>query len=581
MENQTLDLKDYLKIIKKRRKFLILPMFVIALLSIILAVVLPSVFRSSATILIEEQEIPAELVRSTVTTFADQRIQVISQRIMSRSNLMEIVNKFNLYAQDRLKKPEERILEKMRKLIKVETISADVIDPRNGTPTKATIAFTLTFDDESASTAQKVANELTSLFLKENIKSRTESAENAALFLNEEARRLKDKIAQLQSTLAEFKEKHLHQLPEANQLNQQELASLTNQLMNLDVQERAAQERRFYLEGQLAQIDPNAMASSATGSRVFDMQDRLKELQSQYPSMQARYSDTHPDVVKIKREIESLQKEIGANTDINKMNAELTDRKADLALLLKQYSDKHPDVVKLQKEIASLQSAIVEAKQNNYSNSNFEPDNPAYITMKSQLDAVDGDIRSLDDTRSRLNARITELRENLMKAPLVEKEYTDLVQELDNNNQRYQAVSAREMEAQIAQQLELEKKGERFTLIDPPQEALEPVSPNRIAILFLGMVLAIAVGFGTVALIEIIGSTISSEKTITNILGVAPLASIPYLQSQRESQAKSKQRKTLLIVIMVVFLIAVALFHFFFMPLDVFWYKLLRVLNTL
>ena len=581
MENQAPDIKDYLKIVKKRRKFLVIPMLVIALLSVILAVVLPSVFRSSATILIEEQEIPSELVRSTVTTFADQRIQIISQRIMSRLNLVEIIKKYDLYAEDRERKTEEKILETMRKSIKVETISADVIDPRNGAPTKATIAFVLAFDDESPNTAQKVTNELTSLFLKENIKSRTESAENAAMFLSEETRRLKDKIGQLQTTLASFKEKHLHQLPEANQLNQQELTSLTNQLMNLDVQERAAHERRFYLEGQLAQIDPNAMATNAAGGRVFDMKDRLKILQSDYPSLLARYSETHPDVIKVKREIESLQKEIGSNTDLNKMNAELTDKKAELALLLKQYSDKHPDVVKLQKQIASLQQSLLEASKNEYAKIDLQPDNPAYITLKSQMDAVDGEIKSLGDTRSRIKSKIEELRGNLMQAPLVEKEYIDLVQELNNTNQRYQAVSAREMEAQIAQQLELEKKGERFTLIDPPQEPLEPVSPNRIAILFLGLVLAVAGGFGAVALAEMLGSTVNSEKAILQILGVEPLATIPYLESETENREAKKQRQIVIMVTVGAAVLAVVLFHFIFMPLDVFWYKLLRVVNTL
>jgi len=581
VENQTPDIKDYLKIIKKRRRFLVIPLVAIALLSIILAVALPSVYRSAATILIEEQEIPSELVKSTVTTFADQRIQVISQRIMSRSNLVEIIKKYNLYADDIKSKTEEVILEKMRASIKVETVSADVIDPRRGTPTKATIAFVLSFDDKSPSLAQKVTNELTSLFLKENIKSRTESAENAALFLSEEARRLKDKIQELQSRLAAFKEQNLQQLPEANQLNQQELTSLTNQLMSLDTQERNALDRRFYLEGQLAQIDPNALATNAVGNRVFGMKDRLKELQSQYPSLLARYSDNHPDVVKAKREIESLQKEIGANTDLNKLNAELTEKKADLASLLKQYSDKHPDVIKLQKQISRLQKALVEADQNNYAKVDLEPDNPAYITLQSQLEAANSDIKSIDMTRGKLKARIEELRNNLMRSPLVEKDYMDLVQELNNTNQRYQEVSAREMEAQISQQLEVEKKGERFTLIDPPQEPLEPVSPNRIAILFLGFVLSIAGGFGTVALVEMMDSSIHSEKTITSILGVEPLASIPYLESRDEKQKYQAQRRFLFISIALALIIAMLLFHFLFMPLDVFWYKLLRVAGGL
>ena len=112
MENQVApDINDYLKIIKRRRKYLLIPLLVIALLSIVLAVVLPSMYRSTATILIEEQEIPPELVRSTVTTFADQRIQVISQRIMTRANLVDIVHKFDLYPKERNSKPEERILE--------------------------------------------------------------------------------------------------------------------------------------------------------------------------------------------------------------------------------------------------------------------------------------------------------------------------------------------------------------------------------------------------------------------------------------------------------------------------------------
>ena len=581
MENQAPDINDYLKIIKRRSKFLIIPFVVISILSVVLSVVLPSVYRSIATILIEEQEIPPELVRSTVTTFADQRIQVISQRIMTRSNLVEIVQKYDLYPKERKSKSEERILEKMRKSIKVEPISADVIDPRNGTPTRATIAFTLTFDDKSPVLAQKVANELTSLFLKENIKSRTESAENATLFLSEESRRLKEKIQQIQGLLATFKEKNLNQLPQISQLNQQELTSLSGQLLSLESQERSLHERQFYLEGELAQIDPNALATNATGNRVFDMKDRLKVLESEYPSLQASYSADHPDVIKVKREIESLKKQTGGNIDLNKMNAELTNKKADLALLLKQYSEKHPDVLKLQKQISILQRSMVTAKETESTSTSILPDNPAYITLKAQMEGIHAELKSLDYTRDQLNKKMADLRKSLRQAPLVEKEYTDLIQELDNSNIRYREVSAREMEAQISQQLEVERKGERFTLIDPPQEPLEPISPNRPAILFLGFVFAIASGFGCVFLVEMLGSTINNKKTIAAILGVAPLSSIPYLESKEESEAITKRRIIVLAGILIAAVVSVIGFHFIVMPLDVFWYKLLRVIGNI
>jgi len=580
VENQAPDIKDYLKIIKRRRKYIIIPFLAIFLLSIILSVVLPSVYRSSATILIEEQEIPSELVRSTVTTFADQRIQIISQRIMSRSNLMEIIKKFNLYADDLKSKTEERILEKMRKSIKVETVSADVIDPRNGVPTKATIAFVLAFDSSSSTLAQKVTNELVSLFLKENIKSRTDAADNAALFLSEEKKRLKDRIQEIQSNLATFKEKNLNQLPEANSLNQAELSSINNQLMMLDSQERSAQERRFYIEGQLAQIDPNSMASDAVGNRVFDTKDRLKQLQAQYPSVVSRYSENHPDVVKIKHEMDSLQKEIGSSADLNKLSGELNDKKSELASILKQYSDRHPDVQKLQKEITALQQALIDAKQHEYSPVDVKPDNPAYITLQTQLAAINGDMKSLAQTRILLNEKIENLRANLHKAPLIEKEYMDMLQELENTHNRYRGVDAREMEAQIAQQLELQKKGERFTLIDPPQEPLEAFSPNRLVILLLGLVLAVGGGFGSVALAEIMDSTIHTERAIASIIGVTPLATIPYLENREESDKRKKRQKLIFIIGVLGGLLATIAFHFIVMPLDVFWYKLLRVVST-
>lgn len=581
MENQAIDIRDYFKIIKRRSKYLLLPFVVISILSIVLAVVLPSVYRSMATILIEEQEIPSDLVRSTVTTFADQRIQVISQRIMTRSNLLELINKFDLYSKERKSKSEERVLEKMRESIRVEPLSANVIDKRNGMPSLATIAFTLSFDNDNPALAQKVANELTSLFLKENIKSRTESAQNATLFLTEEAKRLRDKINDTQTKLAAFKEKNLNQLPQVTQLNQQELTSLSTQLLTIDSQERSLNERTFYLEGELSQIDPHSMAMGANGARVYDSKDRLKLLESQFPSMQATYSASHPDVVKIKREIESLRKQTGNKTDFNKLNVELTTKKTQLSSALKQYSDKHPDVLRLQKQVATLEKSLSDTRVEDISHGDIQPDNPAYITLKAQLESIHAELNSLKLTREKLTQKSEDIRKNLRQAPLVEKEYIDLLQDLDNNNLRYREVSARKMEAEISQQLEVERKGERFTLIDPPQEPLEALSPNRPAIFFLGFVFAIAGGFASVFLAEMLGATVNSEKTITQLLGVAPLASIPYLESMEEQAGASKRRYIIIGITLLIIIVAIFAFDYFVMPLDVFWYKLLRVIDNL
>ncbi len=580
MENHESDFKDYLKIFKRRRKFFIIPAISVALIGVLLAVLLPSMYSSSATILIEEQVIPTDLVRSTVTTYADQRIQIISQRIMTRSNLSKIIKEYDLYADDRKTEPLEVILENMRELIEVNTISADVVDPRRGgASTQTTIAFTLAFKDESPVLAKKVANELVSVFLKENIKSRTLSAENATLFLSEATRRLKDKIETIQNQLAVFKEKNINSLPEITQFNLQEITALNSRLLNLDSQERSLLERRFYLEGQLAQIDPNALATNATGNRVFDIKDQLQILESKYPSLLAMYSDSHPDVLATKREIASLRKQIDDNVDLNNLNAELTEKKAELALLAEKYSTEHPDVLALNKQIEIIKDTMLQAQKSVAVNSSVQPDNPAYITMKSQVESVNSEIKSVAYTRTKLIGKIKELKELVRKAPLVEKEYIDLVQELDNTTIRYREVSAREMEAEISQHLELERKGERFTLIDPPQEPLEPVSPNRPVILILGFILAIASGVGVVAVSEAMDSSIYNKNTVADILGVGPLASIPYLENKLEHQRAIRNRGIVIISVLLFIVIISVLFHFFLMPLDVFWYKLLRVIS--
>src|SRR5271168_1044770 len=118
-------------------------------LTVLLAVLLPPTYRAGATILIEQQEIPQDMVRSAISSFADQRIQVISQRVMTTLNLMSLIERYNLYPDIRESKPREVLLQKMRSDIALKMISADVIDPRSGRPTQATIAFTVSYQNQS------------------------------------------------------------------------------------------------------------------------------------------------------------------------------------------------------------------------------------------------------------------------------------------------------------------------------------------------------------------------------------------------------------------------------------------------
>ena len=183
----SITISDIRAIAGRRKWSFILPAVAVFALGVAVAFLLTPIYESTSTILIEEQEIPRDFVISTMTSFAEQRIQSINQRIMSTTKLLEIINKFNLYANLRNKRTTEEIVDRMRKKdIKFQTISAEIIDRRTGQPTRATIAFSLAFKGESPALVQQVANVLASLYLEENLRVREHQAVGTSRFLEEE-----------------------------------------------------------------------------------------------------------------------------------------------------------------------------------------------------------------------------------------------------------------------------------------------------------------------------------------------------------------------------------------------------------
>ncbi len=569
-EEQSKDLKDYLDAFKRRRWAITGIALLIFIIGLITALALPPTYRSAATILIEEQQIPSELVQSTVTSYAAQRIQTISQRVMTRQNLTEIMDRFDLYADDRKRYTTEEILATMREDIKLDMISAQVVDPRTGRPTAATIAFSLAFHGENPQKVQRVANELTTLYLQENIRSRTLRADETYNFLADEAERLTVQIAELEKRLAEFKSRHADTLPELQPLLRQQADRTELELSDISNQIRSLEERRFYLQGQLGQIEPHGSDIALSPSA------RLKALRTEYISLVARYSPDHPDVKRVKREITGLERETGQVESSSELLEQLDGLRTELASARERYSEEHPDVLRLTRAITGVEEAIASADTNPGNAPERAPDNPAYVNLQAQLNAVDNQINSLTSKRANVEARRTELEERLATIPQVEAEYRTLNRNLANATTKYQEMSAKLMQAQVGRQLESESRGERFTLIEPAVLPEEPIKPNRPAIVFLGLVLALGAGLGYAAVAESLDSSVRGVKGIMNAVQAAPLAVIPYLANDRE--VKRGKRKTWIIFALVLGAIGlvVLLFHLFVSPLDVLWFRILR-----
>src|SRR5277367_590476 len=358
MPAQTADLREKLRGYWRRRATFIIVAGVLGALTVAVALLLPPTYMAGATILIEQQEIPQELVRSAVTSFADQRVQVISQRVMTTQNLLGLIERYNLYPDIRLTKPREVLLLKMREDISMKMISADVIDPRSGRPTQATIAFSVSYKSHSPELALKVASELTTLYLNENLTSRTQLSQQTSSFFSEEAARQQARIAELDKSLATFKEKHHDDLPELAQLNIQTADRTELDVRDAENRIAALDSQRVLLQAQLAQISPNTQVYTDSGQRVFGPEDRLKALKSQLASYKARYAPGHPDIISTQREVDGLEKEVKAEDQTAERLRQLSEAKSQLAAANEKYSDDHPDVVRLKRSVDSLEESV-------------------------------------------------------------------------------------------------------------------------------------------------------------------------------------------------------------------------------
>lgn len=575
------DLRGVLKSCARRRAPALVSVAAGITLAILLAVLLPANYQSSGTILIEQQELPTDLVRSTVSSYADQRVQVISQRVMTTETLLKVINRFDLYAARRARETREELIQRMRSDIDFRMISADVIDPRSGRPTAATIAFSVSYSNRDPETAARVANELTSLYLNENLTQRTRLAQDAADFLRAEGERLSERISALENRLAEFKAKNADTLPELAQFNLELVDRGEQQLSHLETQRTSLDQQRVYLEAQLAQLKPNSVMFSESGERIMTATDRIKVLRSQLASSEALYGAGHPDIARLRREIAGLEQQNPVPADANDHARSLEQLRA-AAAAAERYGPEHPDRVRLARELAALEARVVESPE--AASATFKPvagDNPAFVQIQAQLSANINDRRAVDAQMARLRAETLEYRRKISISPEVEKDYRELSRDYENARLKYQDISAKYMEAQTAQNLETDRKGERFTLIEPPMVAEKPVSPNRGAILLLGTMLSLLFAGGLVWLLERLDSTVRGRDDLRKLLGVPPLAVVPRIATRVERRAAQLRfRLTAVATCLLGAALTLASMHIFLRPLDSIWYAVIRKLGV-
>ena len=513
---------DYLNILKRRKWSLVLPAAVIVLAALVVAFALPAVYRSEATILIEAQEVPADFVTSTVTSYAEQRIQTLQQQIMSFTPLLKIIQDYDLYPEMKSRATTEELVARMREDTILTPVSAEVMDRRTGRPTEATIAFTLSYEGKDPRKVQRVANILTSLYLEKNLQERVEQVEETSAFLETEKARVKAELAVIESEIAAFKQQHINKLPEMLQVNMQSLNNIERNIETAQQQIRSLKERESYLDSQLISVKPHLDNQEELVSR-----QRLEELKVQLVALNKRFTDEYPDVKKTRAEIEELE----ARLD-------------------------------------SLKSTEKGA-----------PDNPAYITLTAQLASARADIKSIQQQIDTLEADAAKYRRRITATPNVEETYSQLLIARQNTQAKYNDLMNKLMEAQVAHGLETEQKGERFTLVEAPRLPEKPFKPNRLAIGLIGIVLGIGAGVGLAALREFTDDRIYSVNALSQATDLPVLAGVPVIMTQKDKRMLRKRQFALAGGTLVLVIGGLVVVHFAVMDLGLAWLKVMRIIG--
>jgi len=583
VEQESYSLNDMLAIIRRRKSQFWIAFGVLALLSLIITFSWPATYRSTATILITQEEIPSQLVPTTISGYAEQQIRAIEQRVMTSENLLNIIDKVGLYKDklDRLSRSD--LVDLMRDNVTLEMVSADVVDPRNGKPQAATIAFTLSFDDESPHLAQQVTNRLATLFLDENLRQRITSTRDTAEFLGQQADALNKQILDLEDQLSKFKQQNDGALPYEYASTLQLMQRTQADLAETDRTMSSLQDRRVELESELAQASRDA-PMKIDGSTVLSPEDQLRSLRSQYASLVALYGPNHPDVVRTKRQIEGLEQSTGnVGSTASDLSAQLESAKSQLAAARQQYTEDHPEVQRLEHTVEGLEAQVASAGKAGGSTTaptSAQATNPTYVQLKIRLQATVAEMQALQAKQQALGKTLNTYQNAIAKAPEAERVYTALSRQLDDARAQHKDITGKQMEAELARQVEQNKKGERFELAEPPEEPTDPYSPNRLAWLFLGLILAIAGSVGAIAIAESLDEAIRGSESVTALLGAAPLAVIPYILAEGETQGVDKRKIALIWgIIAGVIALVLILVNFLYKPLDVVWYQLMRQLG--
>ncbi|CAG0963489.1 hypothetical protein MTYP_00859 [Methylophilaceae bacterium] len=505
-----LTLKDYLAIIRRRIFQIIAIAIVLFVASIVFAFTKPHVYQSTGTVLIETQQVQADLVSAGTQTQFTERIEVLKQLVMTRDNLLKIIEKYRLYNFDNPAAKQSELVAKFRQNIKIVLLEAKAgqWDP------KTTIAFQVSFEYGDPKITRDVTNEVINLFLSTNEKSNKERATVTAEFLKKEVVKQREELEKIEKDIANYKQKNAGSLPQDMQVQSANLLRVEADLRENRREYNATRAELRTLEADLEA----AKAGVGVNGSVIDQSpvSELDKLKLEQSKLRALYSDNHPELRNLQRQIENLEK--------------------------------------------SGQAAPAEKETRNRT--------LMVGKVQSRIDAAQSRIASLDRDEASLRSKLAQLESQMYRTSQTEGALNTMLRDYENAKKRFEEVSAKEVEAQMSENLELENKGDRFTLLETPLLPEYPTKPNRLLIIAVGFFGSIAASVGFALFLESIDKRVRGLENLTSALQIRPLAAIPYVSTVAEVRRQKFLTKYSIIGLIVFLAVLLLLIHLFVIPLD-------------
>jgi polysaccharide chain length determinant protein (PEP-CTERM system associated) len=500
-ENLDVSLNKLLTVAIRRRWWVLIPASVIALGACLTSQLLPPRYESEATILVERQQVPERYVTANTTTDVREELLVMTDAVLSRTQLLQIIDEFGLFPNERKRLVPEELVELMRGNIKVEP-------SQKGSETRDLNAFKISFIGVDPHSAQEVTTRLTTLFISENNKSREEQSVGTTNFLADELEVTAAELKQQESRVRDFKMRYLGELPEQQQGNLAILAGLHSQLQNTMATLGRAREQQAYLQSLLSQYENLAAAGvpspgTMTASPAETIRAELTRLRNEKADLLARYTAKYPDVAKVDEEIKETEALLAASTQAAAPTKDGT----------------------VQESPKSAKSSERDATT---------------AQLKSQLEANRLEIQNATEDAEQTKARIAEYQRRLNLTPVREQELADLLRDYNLSKLHYEDLLSKKTQSELATSLERRQQGQRFRIIDRPSLPMKPTSPDHVKISLAGLAAGIAVGVALAFLAETRDHSLRDEQELRRIFAFPLMVGVPTLLSKVEERRRSR-----------------------------------------